>query len=407
MSQLAIVNVPLKRRLQTLAVVWHVFTVPLFCSLFWFCFSFPPFWPLMIIYIIYYFFDQSPSNGATALRASQKFRSLPFWTYFTDYFPITLHKTVDLPPSHSPCTTSDELAEVRNEVQGQISWLTCLGPLVFRMLYNCTCFLSGLLFSEGAAPKDVLNPYLNDPRYMKKTGKRYIFGYHPHGIVSMGAFGGLATEGAGWSKLFPGLPVSLMTLNEQFKVPFHREYLMSLGLASVSKKSCISLLKKFRSICIVVGGAQEALLARPGVMDLVLKRRSGFIRIAVDLGNVSLVPIVAFGENNVYDQVPNDRGATLFSVQTYLKKAMGFSMPFFHARGIFNYNWGFIPYRRPINIVVGEPIDIPCTYELKATGRTNNELVEMYHTLYSTSLKKLWDDNKEKYGHTEELRIVE
>ena len=42
--------------------------------------------------------------------------------------------------------------------------------------------------------------------------RNYIMGYHPHGVISSGAFGSFATEGAGFSKLFPGITPYLMTL---------------------------------------------------------------------------------------------------------------------------------------------------------------------------------------------------
>lgn len=34
-----------------------------------------------------------------------------------------------------------------------------------------------------------------EPCQNTRTGKQYIFGYHPHGIIGMGAVGGIATEG--------------------------------------------------------------------------------------------------------------------------------------------------------------------------------------------------------------------
>lgn len=48
--------------------------------------------------------------------------------------------------------------------------------------------------------------------------KNYIFGYHPHGVISSGAFGSFATEGAGFSKLFPGITPHLMTLKSKYHV---------------------------------------------------------------------------------------------------------------------------------------------------------------------------------------------
>ena len=47
------------------------------------------------------------------------------------------------------------------------------------------------------------------PMTLKKTAeldpsKSYVFGFHPHGIISMSAFVAFATEGLNISKVFPG-----------------------------------------------------------------------------------------------------------------------------------------------------------------------------------------------------------
>ena len=69
-----------------------------------------------------------------------------------------------------------------------------------------------------------------------------IPGYHPHGVVSMGAFGNFGTEGSGFEKMFPGITNSLLTLNGNFRLPLYKEYIQALGLASVSRRSCEALL---------------------------------------------------------------------------------------------------------------------------------------------------------------------
>lgn len=68
-----------------------------------------------------------------------------------------------------------------------------------------------------------------------------------------------------------------------------------------------------------------------------------------------LVPAFSFGENDVFDQVKNPKGSWLRRIQHWLQKIMGVSLPLFHARGIFQYSFGLIPYRRPI-CTVGESI---------------------------------------------------
>jgi 2-acylglycerol O-acyltransferase 2 len=71
-------------------------------------------------------------------------------------------------------------------------------------------------------------------------------------------------------------------------------------MCSVSKPSCASILSKGAgsSITIVVGGAAESLAAHPGTADLTLKKRMGFIKMALTHG-ADLVPVFSFGENDV------------------------------------------------------------------------------------------------------------
>lgn len=59
--------------------------------------------------------------------------------------------------------------------------------------------------------------------------KNYIFGYHPHGIMSAGAFCNFATEATDFSKTFPGIRPYLSILSGQFVFPFHRDYFMWSG----------------------------------------------------------------------------------------------------------------------------------------------------------------------------------
>ena len=75
-----------------------------------------------------------------------------------------------------------------------------------------------------------------------------------------------------------------------------------MGLASVSRESCENLLSRGgangegmgRGITIVVGGARESLDAQPHSLRLVLKRRKGFVKLAIRTG-ADLVPVLAFG----------------------------------------------------------------------------------------------------------------
>lgn len=113
---------------------------------------------------------------------------------------------------------------------------------------------------------------------------------------------------------------------------------------------------------LVPGGAAESLYAFPNRYDLVIKRRLGFIKLALKNG-ASLVPVrrstslsshpvnqimqvIAFGETNVYDQVDNPKGSLIRTFQDFFQKYASFAPPFFHGRGVLQYDFGILPHRR-------------------------------------------------------------
>lgn len=173
--------------------------------------------------------------------------------------------------------------------------------------------------------------------------KRYLFGYHPHGIIAVGAALAFATDGANFSSLFPGINVSLMVLKPLFKVPFYREWLMMHNIKSAGRKTCLKCLQgpPGSSICLAIGGAKEGMDANPHKMRLTLKNRKGFVKVAIETG-ASLVPVIGFGENELFNQVTG--GCVGRAQKTFQKKA-GFFVPIFWGRGVFNYSFGLLPHR--------------------------------------------------------------
>jgi 2-acylglycerol O-acyltransferase 2 len=238
--------------------------------------------------------------------------------------------------------------------------------------------------------------------------RKYIFGYHPHGIISHGAFAAFSTEALGFSQLFPGITNSLLTLESNFRIPIYRDYLLAMGLASVSRISCENLLSKGghngegmgRAITIVVGGARESLDAQPGTLRLVLRSRKGFIKLAVRTG-ADLVPVLAFGENELYEQLIPQHHTLIYKFQMTVKRLLGFTVPLFHARGVFNYDVGLMPYRRPVNIVVGRPIKVE-RQKVPEEGYVNS-----VHEEYVRELERLWEEWREDFGGSDvRLEIV-
>ena len=331
-------SVPLQRRLQTLVVLGHTLSVAILLTSFFFLCSIPLLWPIILPYVIYVLFSNAGTSGQLSYR-SNFLRSLPYWSLFASYFPARLHRSAPLPPT-----------------------------------------------------------------------RKYIFGYHPHGIISHGAFAAFATEALGFSQLFPGITNTLLTLDTNFRVPFYREYALFMGLASVSRESCENILSRGgsngegmgRAITIVVGGARESLDAQPRSLRLVLKRRKGFVKMAIRTG-ADLVPTLAFGENELYDQVQPEDHPLIHKAQLIVKKVLGFTVPLFHARGVFNYDVGLMPYRRPLNVVAGHPIKV------QQSQKPDEAYVDQIHGLYVKELERIYDEWKDEFApnRSGEMEIVE
>ena len=85
-----------------------------------------------------------------------------------------------------------------------------------------------------------------------------------------------------WTLIAPSWFVSVL-----FRFPFFRELYLGFGMCDVSKDSIIHLCSKEgggNAAIVVVGGAAEALDARPGSATLHLKNRKGFVRMALITG---------------------------------------------------------------------------------------------------------------------------
>ncbi|KAF7237916.1 Diacylglycerol O-acyltransferase 2 [Varanus komodoensis] len=236
------------------------------------------------------------------------------------------------------------------------------------------------------------------------TNRNYIFGYHPHGIMGLGAFCNFGTEATGVGQKFPGIRPYLATLAGNFRMPILRDYLMSGGICPVNRDSMNYILSRNgtgNAIVIVVGGAAESLNCTPGKNSVTLRHRKGFVKLALQHG-ADLVPIYSFGENEVYRQVIFEEGSWGRWVQKKFQKYVGFAPCVFHGQGLFSSNsWGLLPYPKPITTVVGEPITVP-----KIDNPSQKE-VDFYHSLYVSSLIKLFDKYKTKFGlpETDTLEI--
>ncbi|CAN8020887.1 unnamed protein product, partial [Ixodes persulcatus] len=215
----------------------------------------------------------------------------------------------------------------------------------------------------------------------------YILGSHPHGVLCAGAFINFATEGTGFSALFPGIVPHFLTLRFNFWLPFFRDLIMSYGACAVSRENLLWILTQQgtgNAAVVIIGGAQEALDARPGTCLLTLEKRKGFVRLALQCG-AHLVPVFSFGENDIFDQVHNPPGSGLRMIQELVKRWIGVAPVLFHGHGL-------LPFRAQIVTVVGKPIHVE-----RMEDPTLKQIDEL-HSKYKEALAKLFHENKHKYG---------
>ncbi|KAI8848392.1 diacylglycerol acyltransferase [Chytridium lagenaria] len=210
--------------------------------------------------------------------------------------------------------------------------------------------------------------------------RNYVFSLHPHGVYALGFFANVTGNPRAFGEAFPGIKITATTLPLNFRLPVWREFLLSLGMVSCDRKALerVLLPKKApnssgNALIIVTGGGEEYLYMTPKTMDLVLTKRKGFVKLALTTG-ASLVPIITFGENDVFTRIetPLVKRLTAFT-----QWAAHFAFPAFSGR------FGLI--------VRGGGAPIFVTKVEHPTEQQVNDL----HAEYVKSLEKLYDEYKD------------
>ena len=209
-------------------------------------------------------------------------------------------------------------------------------------------------------------------------GKPYIFAYHPHGVIGVGACATLLTNPTDFDLKFPGIPRRIATLSVIFLVPIFRDWLLLMGFISASKSSLRKVLQRNESIVLLPGGAPEALLANPKTIELSLQRRKGFIKLAIE-ANASLVPVLGFGETQVFSMYNPQKGSLIYTLQQEICRVLSFSTPILLSP---------FPRPTPIHVVVGKPVEFDST-----------KSIEQCHAQYVKAVQDLYNQHKKAYDH--------
>ncbi|CAM9764567.1 unnamed protein product, partial [Heterosigma akashiwo] len=214
----------------------------------------------------------------------------------------------------------------------------------------------------------------------KKNHKPKIYGVHPHGVFCLG-----------WSILFCSplmASVRFIFAPVLYASPFFRLWSRLTGNpGSADKASMIEYMKRREHLAIPPGGFEEATLSSPSHDRVYIKKRAGFVKLALQHG-YNLVPVYVFGENKTYFNVQGGWKARL-SLNSY-------SIP-----AIMAYGLSFLPIlprrnTQGLYIVVGDQLELPWI------ENPSREDVNHWHKLYISALVKLFDEHKvDAYGKEE------
>ncbi|KAL7025168.1 hypothetical protein ACKWTF_013374 [Chironomus riparius] len=230
--------------------------------------------------------------------------------------------------------------------------------------------------------------------------KNYLFAVFPHGVICCGCYCNFVTNGTNFHQLFPGIRSRMVSLTYHFYIPFYRELVLAWGAMSAKYESIKNALGQstdenaplnikdgYRSNAVIlsVGGAQEAMKSKPGEYKIYLKKRKGFVKAVLETG-ASLVPVFSFGEVDVYDQID---GPKIRKFQVILKRLTTIAPIIFVGRSFLPV--GGIPYRKPINTVIGAPI------EVTKNPTPSQSDIDNLHERFMGELEKLFEEHKGKY----------
>jgi len=211
--------------------------------------------------------------------------------------------------------------------------------------------------------------------------KAYILAAWPHGLLGGGGhFCFVDLHLQGFHTICTGASII------QY-IPFLRRFMNMCGSADVSKRSLTKLLQPrshpYSVAHLVVGGIAEMFYGSGEIEQIVLAKRKGFVKLAMQTG-AAIIPSYTFGTNQMFYRPcgPKSYLARLSSVlQVSVTPWCGrWYVPF-----------SPVPFRVPVLSVLGEVFEVPHNPE-----PTHDE-VEQQHVRFCAAMRALFDAHKKDY----------
>lgn len=224
----------------------------------------------------------------------------------------------------------------------------------------------------------------------KAPNAQFLIAMFPHAVwsdyhVSMDGM---------WDIAFPNIYDNIRTLTASvlFRFPLVRELALWTSCIDASRSVAEQALDRGRTILVRPGGEAEQLRTTRGKEIVYLRKRKGFLRLAMRKG-VPVIPTYVFGASD-YHHTSN----ALFAPREWIQKRSGVCFPF--AIGY----WGSLcPLPVKTVCVLGKPL----TFEMKREGTPTSDEVDKAHAKFCLALRELFDEHKKCVGYADrELQIV-
>ena len=217
----------------------------------------------------------------------------------------------------------------------------------------------------------------------------YILGLHPHGLFPFGTIG-CFTMPHDMGTIQQTMPI---LLSQRLKcgiasfalyLPIIREIFLWLGAVDCSRPVIKQRLRDGDSVAVFVGGAQESEYSGRGSTTLIIDKRNGIFRLALETG-AKIVPVYTFGNNNIYRSYSWD----FCGIFNGFKVVTGIWFP----RGYFELR------RHQFISVIGNPVEIGDIIKYEDQDKHDNQditddMVARLKIRYIESLTELFDRYK-------------
>lgn len=241
--------------------------------------------------------------------------------------------------------------------------------------------------------------------FKKGTDAQYVFAVFPHGS---NADFRILLDGMLYDALPHQVAATTRTLAATvlFRIPVVRELALWTGCVDARKKVAEGLLrssscsskssiadKKRRSILVLPGGQAEQMHTQHGREIVYLKKRKGFLKLAMKHG-IPVVPVYVFGASDYYQTWMVGIG-----IRFWLMKNLGISIPIAWGQ----YGSLFCPRSVATTVVFGEPL----RFSINKIGSPSAEEVDRAQTKFIAALQALFEAHKKELGYeNRELEIL-